>query len=265
MSIPTKNRLIEAIRSRFPPPTYACFSEVGNAVGFSTRRVDVIAMAMWRSRGLEVHGLEIKMSRSDWLRELRDPAKSEELFVYCDRWWIVVPSKGIVKEELPQGWGLLRWNGVGLREEVTAARQKKTKPLTREFVAAVLRHAHKTSFTDIRTVKRAEEQRIRAEAHKAGAESVEWDRSKYESLKLAVQRYEEKSGVSINHWDSGKVGEAVRALLGNNGRDRVVNALEAARRILAYHLQGVTDQIERVKAEGQAASAHTPKREQLFR
>lgn len=67
-----------------------------------------------------VHGFEVKVSRGDWLRELRDPSKAEHWVRYCHHWWVVAP-KGVVKlEELPPNWGLLQPAGARLRAEVKA-------------------------------------------------------------------------------------------------------------------------------------------------
>lgn len=55
----------------------------------------------------QLHGFEVKVSRSDWLAELRDPGKSETWRCYCDRWWLVVPDRAVVADDLPAGWGLL--------------------------------------------------------------------------------------------------------------------------------------------------------------
>lgn len=56
-----------------------------------------------------VHGFEVKISRSDWLREYRTEGKKSWTWGrYCNYYWLVVPEKNIVKpEELPEGWGLL--------------------------------------------------------------------------------------------------------------------------------------------------------------
>lgn len=73
----------------------------------TSRRFDFVAIMGWSSRGHEVQGFEIKVARSDWLRELKEPAKAEPLASLCTRWWIVAPP-GVVKvEELPPAWGLL--------------------------------------------------------------------------------------------------------------------------------------------------------------
>ena len=45
---------------------------------------DAVIMSLWPSRGLELHGVEIKVSRADWKREAADPAKAEAIAAYCD-------------------------------------------------------------------------------------------------------------------------------------------------------------------------------------
>jgi hypothetical protein len=74
-----------------------------NVVEF--QRVDFMAVGTWPSTKFVVHGVEIKTSRSDWLRELKDPSKSLEGKARCDHWWLACPP-GVVKDgELPDGWG----------------------------------------------------------------------------------------------------------------------------------------------------------------
>lgn len=86
--------------------SHACYQEVTAPDG--RRRCDYLAVSLWSSRGLTIDAHEIKVSRSDWLRERSQPAKAEAFWSSCSRWWIVVPDESIVKEhELPEGWGLM--------------------------------------------------------------------------------------------------------------------------------------------------------------
>lgn len=72
---------------------------------------------------LEVHWHEVKVSRSDWLTELKSPSKSEAFTRFAHRAWLVVSDAGIVRDgELPDGWGLLVASGRGLRAKVKAQR-----------------------------------------------------------------------------------------------------------------------------------------------
>lgn len=74
----------------------------------SDRRIDLLRIGLWPSRGYGIDGHELKVSRSDWLRELDDPAKADAWWPYVHRWWIVAPDTDTVRpDELPTGWGLM--------------------------------------------------------------------------------------------------------------------------------------------------------------
>ena len=137
--------VIQALERRFCAPEWAIFAEVANATGGRKRRsADAVAMNLYPSKGLELWGLEVKVQRSDWLRELKEPDKAAEMIQHMNRWCIVAPSGVVKKDELPAPWGWiqLRTNG--------EARIAKAPPLINEvggtvdrgFVAALLRRAH---------------------------------------------------------------------------------------------------------------------------
>ncbi len=147
-------QLIAALAARYEHPRYAFFTEVGNAVGFPSSRIDALAMAMWHSLGLEIHGFEIKMSRGDWLREKKQPFKNEDLFLYCDRWWLVLGEKNLIKDdELPKTWGLLVPRGKSLVVAVKAPQLTPTPP-DRVFVASILRKAFHAEKHEVRWQRR---------------------------------------------------------------------------------------------------------------
>lgn len=92
---------IELLRARHPQKD----GRWANVVEFCS--IDFLAVACWPSDGFVVHGYEIKVSRADWLRELRSPGKSVESMAHCDFWWLAAPA-GVVKPgELPEGWGFI--------------------------------------------------------------------------------------------------------------------------------------------------------------
>ena len=109
----TETTMFARLRAYLPRDEWAVARNVPNAAGFDgTRRADAVAMALWPSRGLELNGYEIKVSRSDWRREIDgDAAKAEAVAKYCSRWWIVAPAGIVPVGELPDGWGLLESDG----------------------------------------------------------------------------------------------------------------------------------------------------------
>ena len=132
---------------------------VQSAAGFSygsTRVVDFLAIDMfvpkkptarertlaWGQRNGSIHGHEVKISRSDWLTELRDPTKAEAWARHCHHWWLVAPRE-VVRDDLPEGWGLLvPWRD-SLRVVVQAVR-RDPEPMPVTMIAALTRAVAKT-------------------------------------------------------------------------------------------------------------------------
>ena len=130
MDAMTEGQVFEALRARYAAPAWALLPQVADRTGaYASRAADALAVGLWPSRGLDVIGFEIKVSRSDWLRELRQPAKAEPMVAICDTWWIAAGESGLVKsEELPGGWGLLEVTATGKLRTVTVAARRPTHP-----------------------------------------------------------------------------------------------------------------------------------------
>ncbi|RCL84432.1 MAG: hypothetical protein DBW62_08655 [Microbacterium sp.] len=97
---------------------------------------------------LAFHGHEVKVSRSDWLTELRDPEKAEAFRPYMHHWWLVVPDASIVHDgELPDGWGLLVQSGSKLRAKVTAPRLTP-EPMPTDLVVSLMAASARTAHRD---------------------------------------------------------------------------------------------------------------------
>ena len=112
--------------------------------GVFTRIADFIAVDKY-STTQAIHGHEVKVSRADWLSELRDPAKADAIKRFCDFWWLVVPDASIVKPgELPEDWGLIVQSGGKLRAKVAAPRLTP-EPLTLDFIAGLTAAAARTA------------------------------------------------------------------------------------------------------------------------
>jgi hypothetical protein len=130
---------------------YARAEHVKLTAGFDTRRIcDYMAMDLWPGgygpdAGPKLHGHEVKVSRSDWLAELREPEKAEAFARFCDFWWLVVSDKSIVRDDLPEGWGLMVASGDTLRAVVKPTRRTPV-PLERHQQATFARAVTKTTL-----------------------------------------------------------------------------------------------------------------------
>lgn len=156
-----------AMAKLWAAPEWAIMWEVGEGTGAMTGRyADAVMMSLWPSRGLELHGVEIKISRSDWKKEAADPTKAEAIARYCDRWWVHT-SPGVVDDlsAMPPAWGLREWDG---REWLTRREAEKTEAeqITRPFLAALLRRADTTMRGMIADAAREANEKIYAESEK---------------------------------------------------------------------------------------------------
>ena len=106
----TTKEVMQAMRNTFGDrKDYAYLEQVRNQTGFTDKRLriaDAITMGLYPSRGLYIEGYEVKVSRSDWLSELKQPEKADDIAGYCHYWWIVAPKDIITVDEMPHDWGL---------------------------------------------------------------------------------------------------------------------------------------------------------------
>lgn len=222
----------EALLKRFPRAEYATLFEVRNAAGFSaTRSCDCVAVSLWPSRGLHITGIEIKISRSDWLRELKQPAKAEAFAQFCDYWYVIAP-KGLIKvDEVPLAWGLMEVTKRGIAIAKSATLTNNGDRIDRSFLATLLKRAQEQSATATEVTK------ARAEGVKDGMDRVEYKIKdglrELERLRERVVEFEKASGVAIDNWRSGDIGEAVRMLVSAR-TEKLPSALkEAAQKLRA--------------------------------
>ncbi len=215
--VPEKEKYTSAdmramLRERHPAKEWALMFEVGNSTGSGHHRwADAVAVHLWPSQGNAIHGFEIKVSRSDWAREIAAPQKAEEIEQYCDFWWLAAP-KGIVKlEELPTGWGLVEAFAGKLRVVVKAAKRQNTSPLTRGFVAAMLRRASGADAAEIAALVEKQVAPIRERMRDDIEREVERRSRKAVELAAKVEKIEAASGRKIDDWSVGEeFGAAVR-------------------------------------------------------
>jgi hypothetical protein len=237
--------------SKFKAPGHAMLSEVRNATGYASfaRTADALVVSLWPSRGIWFAAVEVKVSRSDWLRELVQPEKAEAISKYCEYQWVATPP-GIVKlHELPVAWGLIEVTR-NKCDVVKEAPRRKAEPLRTDFVAAVLRNR-----ADYESGLR---QRVLDELKLQNAEPVSADaevlRDQLRRMEYALEdvrreltrrneitdEFERKSGVRIDGWNHGKMGAAVGVALELGDKQLVIYAQQlehSAKQLRAAHTE----------------------------
>jgi len=205
----TETDVVQLIKRRFCSPAWVVLSQIRSGTGrFYSRTADAIAMSVYPSRGLELHGFEIKTSRMDWKLELENPEKAEAVFKYCDRWWLVVSDPKIVQTgELPPTWGLLYPRGHGLYAS-RAAPKLKAKAIDRAFMASILRKVQGEVGISAEEVNVQVREAREAGRSQAAAEVLQL-RGRLEDLQKMIRSFEQASGLRLDSWSAGRIGEVV--------------------------------------------------------
>lgn len=205
------------LHKRYPKGEWALAFEVANGTGANARRyADAVAMNLWPSRGLAIHGFEIKVSKSDWKNELAQPAKAEAVAKYCDFWWVVAPEGIVCPTELPAPWGLLVEKN-GLLHAVKPACQKETVPVTRSFMAALFRRVSDKELEDVEAAARLMAKEIDAKREQQFERRVASRLGDFKQLQKKVDEFEAASGIDLAHWSTvpKDFGRAVKFVMDN--------------------------------------------------
>lgn len=97
------------VKYKYPSATHGYVTEFKPSSGLSgaNRRIDLYAIECAPSKGCPKHAVEVKVSRQDWLAELKQPMKRRMAMDVSNYFWFAAPA-GIIKvEELPSQCGLI--------------------------------------------------------------------------------------------------------------------------------------------------------------
>lgn len=140
--------LVNLIRCRYASQNGAynrsvVLQQVPDGTGTSQSRwIDVAVFEMWPSKGLTRSAFEVKVSRSDFLRELQIPDKHKWCRDSFHEFWFVAPKEVIQLAELPQGIGWMYPRGDRLCIARHAIRNA-TPVLDDRLLAGFMRSAYK--------------------------------------------------------------------------------------------------------------------------
>lgn len=206
--------LFARLQGTFSAPGYITLEEVRDATGFDgTRTADAMAISLYRSRGKALWGFEMKVSRTDWLKELKQPEKAESIMQYCDYWGLVVPDKNIVKPgELPPTWGMYVAQKNRLKC-VTPCPKLEPRPLSMKmFTALAYAISQRQAKADEVALRKA-----RDDGYKQGSQRADgaYYEKQYTELHERVTAFEKAAGLNIQYgWQKPeKIGGVVKAII----------------------------------------------------
>jgi hypothetical protein len=117
---------------------------------YADQRIDAWVMTLWHSKNFTRISYEIKVSRSDFNKEIKNPVKRKMALLFSDYFYFVAP-KGLLKpEEIPPECGLkevshaepdkIRHSYGGLViKTVIKAPKRESQPPNWRFVASLAR------------------------------------------------------------------------------------------------------------------------------
>jgi hypothetical protein len=192
----TADNIRRALEGTYTSPEWYIGFEVGNSTGANCRRhADAVAINSYPSKGFEVRGFEIKVSKSDLKHELEIGIKADEIARFCHYWFLVVP-KGLADGfTLPPTWGVIELTDNGLRQKVKAERLPRTEP-TIGFLCAMLRGRERVVLESAHKVTAEREEQIRRNT----LWSVKNSETELAKLRETLKEIKDATGISLDSW-----------------------------------------------------------------
>jgi len=205
-----------ALRTRWPDTDYLTIDEAPDGPARMGRKLDMIAVSMWKSRGFSVDGVEIKVSVSDFRREIKEPAKADWWWAHCDRFWLAVPAAlaGKVKDETPGTWGILACSAGKVRVVRQAPKHDRV-PFTWPETIGLMRAS---ADAGVSSLQRAENRGYTRGVEAAELRAKQQDpesraREQLDEIHNVLEIFREVSGQRMrSEWDARRFGEMVRIM-----------------------------------------------------
>lgn len=240
---------------------YAIIPQVRNQTGYSAgyvRTADALAMQLYPSRGLAIIGFEIKVSKADWKREIKDPTKAEAIAQFCHEWVIAAPKGVVPVDEVPHAWGLMEVDSE-LRTRLVKKPEHRsdTTPITYTFLAAIFRNLGRN--TDDAVISEAYE-RGRKEGKAANDYALQREIDKMKPVYDRAKLFEAASGIDFRYMVSdeqlARVARGIHSLM--NGRwdspfEQIVRDLTSLRNLTRSVLARPAEALDELLQAAEAA------------
>lgn len=174
---------------------YIVATQVRTSGSYTDRTADAVVIGSWPSSGYQVEGFEVKISRSDWLNELKHSNKHLATKKYCHRFYLLIASETFVKPgELPDDWGMMVAHGNGLKI-VKQAPELVPEPMSVQFVTGLMRANKRETIPEDLHRQYLNDAKLEIERRLKG---------EYSDLKAYVKGIDEAFGIQLRqdkHWD----------------------------------------------------------------
>jgi hypothetical protein len=135
----TERAITELLRYRYPAEKgWAFYAQLRAGAGWDRRAIDAFVVGTWESQAGRSIAIEVKISRGDFMRELREPRKRAPWEKLAGECYFATPAGLVKPDELPEGWGLLELRGSKMVQK-KAAQQRKPEPWPMSFIGMMLR------------------------------------------------------------------------------------------------------------------------------
>lgn len=125
----TSGQINSAISARFCAPEWATLFEVRSATGMRGRTsyLDAFTARLWGD-AVRTIAFEVKVSRSDFMREIADPSKRVFAETVANECFFAVPAGLVRVDEVPEDWGLMEYTSNGTLRSKKVAKQRTVTP-----------------------------------------------------------------------------------------------------------------------------------------
>lgn len=211
---------------------YIPLTQVASSTGGANNIADIMILGAWHSSGNLLEGFEVKVSRADWLNEVKNPTKCLPSKQYCHKWWLVIADAKMVKDgELPDDWGMMAVEN-GALKIIKKAPMLEPVPLAMDFVASLLRTDARESIPlDVHRDQLKDYKRdVEAEYKKRYAGLLHFVKELHKEL--GIELHEDGSADRKGHWYSRVGSFEIQKLVANGGWNLTPAQLAAAIKIV---------------------------------
>ena len=122
---------------------YIFFEELPTFTGYGDRFFDFWVMDCFNSHNYKKTAFEIKISRNDFFKELKQPEKRRAAIGYSNEYYFITPKNLVKPEEVPIDCRLIevyfnKYNVISARTKIKAPQHEPIRP-NWSFIAVILR------------------------------------------------------------------------------------------------------------------------------